>query len=193
MHYSVTFVACGELTVLSSCLHAPYLWPQPRSPPVAKCAGCDVAVTPIKRDALGRVACSDCLMTKLRLVSSVRGGMQHPHMMQPLTPSYLSLHPSQLVAKGHEFQLSDKELSELDVVKVPDVPLTLYAYPDVLAAAIAKFGSAAALEDARKAKEKKVPAAPVLPAVLTWQQQMSLQDRNRMQRRLELLQGTRCS
>jgi hypothetical protein len=29
-----TFVTRGELTVLLSCLHAPYLWPQTRSPPV---------------------------------------------------------------------------------------------------------------------------------------------------------------
>jgi hypothetical protein len=27
MYFSVTFVALGELTVLFSCLHAPYLWP----------------------------------------------------------------------------------------------------------------------------------------------------------------------
>ncbi len=35
VHFPVTFVSRGELTGLFSCLHAPYLCPQTRSPPVA--------------------------------------------------------------------------------------------------------------------------------------------------------------
>jgi hypothetical protein len=31
MHFPVTFISCGKHTVLSSCLHAPYLWPQRQS------------------------------------------------------------------------------------------------------------------------------------------------------------------
>ncbi len=46
MYSPVTFVARGELTNLFSCLHAPYLWPQTRSPPVSATAAAPADAPP---------------------------------------------------------------------------------------------------------------------------------------------------